>query len=54
MGAKGLYKGYLITLLREVPAWSMYFGVYDIMKEKYGKYAAGATAGFIAWAVAIP
>ncbi|XP_069065594.1 mitochondrial carnitine/acylcarnitine carrier protein-like [Pleurodeles waltl] len=66
-GVRGLYKGTLLTLLRDVPATGMYFMTYEWLKEfltPEGKSVAqlssirillaGGFAGVCNWVVAIP
>jgi len=62
-GFRELYKGNLITILREIPAGAVYFGSYEYCKRKleqnYGnKYfvplLAGGTAGLLSWIVSYP
>ena len=31
-GFIGLYKGFWITFLREIPSWASFFGTYEYMK----------------------
>ena len=62
-GLKGLYKGTTLTLMRDIPANIVYFGIYQIAKEsltaKAGlaspspliALAAGAMAGVAFWPV---
>lgn len=33
-GLKGLYKGLLISILRDVPSYGVYFGTYEYFKYK--------------------
>jgi solute carrier family 25 carnitine/acylcarnitine transporter 20/29 len=54
-GIKGLFKGFWITFLREIPGWGVYFGSYEYFKnEDYNKYISGGLSGFSAWLIAIP
>ena len=62
-GMKGLYKGTTLTLMRDIPANIVYFGVYEIVKQamknnkaSFGATAlvAGAMAGVVFWPVALP
>jgi len=62
-GFRALYKGNLITILREIPAGAVYFGSYEYFKRKleqnYGNkhfipLVAGGTAGFLSWVVSYP
>ncbi|XP_056397102.1 mitochondrial carnitine/acylcarnitine carrier protein-like isoform X2 [Hyla sarda] len=66
-GLRSLYRGTVLTLLRDIPATGMYFMSYEWMKEKMaprtGRVSdlsaarillAGGVAGVCNWAVAIP
>jgi solute carrier family 25 carnitine/acylcarnitine transporter 20/29 len=66
-GIRGLYKGTALTLMRDIPANIVYFGIYEMAKEsmivKAGltggpspliALAAGAMAGVAFWPVALP
>jgi len=62
-GPKELYKGAVITLLREIPATAMYFGAYEYarkgLKDQYGDkqwtpIVAGGVAGLLSWIVSYP
>ncbi|XP_038596124.1 mitochondrial carnitine/acylcarnitine carrier protein [Tachyglossus aculeatus] len=66
-GIRGIYKGTVLTLMRDVPASGMYFMTYEWLKNiltPEGKSVselsalrillAGGTAGIFNWAVAIP
>jgi len=62
-GVTGLYKGNLITMMREMPAYSAQFATYETLKhgfrERYGEstvlnFVAGAIGGFTAWLVSYP
>jgi len=62
-GLKGLYRGGVITILREVPGNAIYFGVYDIIKNSFSESTrhsplttlfAGATAGLLSWGMVYP
>ncbi|XP_023375285.1 mitochondrial carnitine/acylcarnitine carrier protein [Otolemur garnettii] len=66
-GIRGIYKGTLLTLMRDVPASGMYFMTYEWLKNIFtpeGKRVselsaprillAGGIAGIFNWAVAIP
>ncbi|KAI5937414.1 mitochondrial carnitine/acylcarnitine carrier protein isoform X1 [Manis javanica] len=66
-GIRGIYKGTVLTLMRDVPASGMYFMTYEWLKNIFtpeGKSAnelsvpriltAGGMAGIFNWAVAIP
>ncbi|XP_012493584.1 PREDICTED: mitochondrial carnitine/acylcarnitine carrier protein isoform X2 [Propithecus coquereli] len=66
-GIRGIYKGTLLTLMRDVPASGMYFMTYEWLKNIFtpeGKrvselsapriLVAGGFAGIFNWAVAIP
>jgi solute carrier family 25 (mitochondrial carnitine/acylcarnitine transporter), member 20/29 len=61
---KGLYKGTALTLMRDIPANIVYFGMYEVVKQAMSKGAAtpptmaaltaGALAGIVFWPVALP
>jgi len=58
-GVTGLYKGTLLTLMRDIPGNMVYFGVYDVAKRYFGNspaaaLAAGALAGISFWPVVLP
>lgn len=58
-GLKGLYKGMVLTLMRDVPGCMAYFGVYTVAKNAFGQsplapLAAGAMAGVAFWPVVLP
>jgi len=62
-GISGLYKGNLITILREMPAYAAQFGTYEILKNYlssiYGQsnvinFSCGALAGFSCWVFSYP
>uniref|UniRef100_F7I7C2 Solute carrier family 25 member 20 n=1 Tax=Callithrix jacchus TaxID=9483 RepID=F7I7C2_CALJA len=66
-GIRGIYKGTVLTLMRDVPASGMYFMTYEWLKNIFtpeGKrvselsapriLVAGGIAGIFNWAVAIP
>lgn len=65
-GMRGLYRGGLITTLREVPGNALYFGIYDYSKEEFrnvpilndnpmlSSLVAGAIAGLLSWGAIYP
>ncbi|XP_044162079.1 mitochondrial carnitine/acylcarnitine carrier protein-like [Bufo gargarizans] len=66
-GIRSLYRGTVLTLLRDIPATGMYFMSYEWMKDKMRPHGgsardlsaarillAGGVAGMCNWAVAIP
>ena len=66
-GFRGLYQGLLITILRELPAYMIYFGSYEtlmqISERKYGERSKipitnivgyGAIAGVLLWLGTFP
>ena len=58
-GLRGLYKGMVLTLMRDVPGCMVYFGVYTVAKNAFGDspmatLAAGALAGVSFWPVILP
>jgi solute carrier family 25 carnitine/acylcarnitine transporter 20/29 len=62
-GFKGLYKGNLITMAREMPAYAAQFATYELTKSfltsKWGEsqflnLISGGIAGFSCWAFSYP
>eukprot|EP01129_Flabellula_baltica_P009693 TRINITY_DN4000_c0_g1_i2.p1 TRINITY_DN4000_c0_g1~~TRINITY_DN4000_c0_g1_i2.p1 ORF type:complete len:158 (-),score=12.76 TRINITY_DN4000_c0_g1_i2:49-522(-) len=63
-GIRGLYHGFNITILRDVPGFCAYFGIYGISKDylsdEEGKCSlprlilAGGTAGVLSWIINYP
>ncbi|CAM9690761.1 unnamed protein product [Ectocarpus sp. 12 AP-2014] len=63
-GIGSVFKGWEVTLMRDVPGSVAYFGVYEFLKEAFaaedgtvssaGILSAGGFAGMATWAVAIP
>jgi len=62
-GLVGLYRGLAATVVRQVPSFSVYFGVYDPIKEQcnrrlkqewFASIVAGGTAGSMAWTAVYP
>jgi len=58
-GLKGLSRGFGITVLREVPAFGVYFGSYEVMTRKFGDstpviLGAGGVAGILSWILTYP
>jgi len=59
-GARGLFKGTLITYARDVPSFATYFLVYDFFRQKlkawglFGTVMSGSLAGIAGWTIAIP
>ncbi|CAM9143832.1 unnamed protein product, partial [Ectocarpus sp. 6 AP-2014] len=63
-GFGSVFKGWEVTLMRDVPGSVAYFGVYEFLKEVFaaedgtvssaGILSAGGFAGMATWAVAIP
>jgi len=58
-GLKGLSRGFGITVLREVPAFGVYFGSYEVMLRKFGDstpviLTAGGIAGILSWIFTYP
>lgn len=58
-GLRGLYKGMVLTLMRDVPGCMVYFGVYTVAKNALGDSPAaalisGALAGVSFWPVILP
>mmetsp|Transcript_46829 Transcript_46829/g.69643 ORF Transcript_46829/g.69643 Transcript_46829/m.69643 type:complete len:314 (-) Transcript_46829:1333-2274(-) len=39
-GIRGLYRGYVVTMWREIPAFGAYFSVYDIVKDRCSSWLA--------------
>lgn len=58
-GLKGLGRGFGITVLREVPAFGVYFGSYEVMIRNFGDstpvvLTAGGMAGIFSWIFTYP
>jgi len=58
-GLKGLYKGTVLTLMRDIPGNMVYFGVYTLAKNWLGDspaaaLVAGSLAGVSFWPVVLP
>jgi len=58
-GLKGLGRGFGITVLREVPAFGIYFGSYEVMIRNFGESTpvvlmAGGMAGIFSWIFTYP
>lgn len=65
-GASSMYKGYLCTLLRDVPAFAVYFGIFEIGLHRYTTPADsltkklsyqllfGSIAGILSWWITYP
>jgi len=58
-GLSGLGRGFGITVLREVPAFGIYFGSYELMLRKFGDstpviLTAGGMAGIFSWIFTYP
>jgi len=61
-GLRGLYKGHLSTMMREIPGNMMYFGLYHYIVRTYGKKdiqtwklaCAGSIAGVGYWSLIYP
>ena len=64
-GVQGVFKGTLVTFARDMPSFSTYFLVYEMLRYKFftdtngvtstsGTLISGALAGIAGWAVAIP
>lgn len=62
-GVAGLYRGNMITVIREVPSYGCYFLVYDALKahlhgagfgEWPASFLAGGFSGSITWAMVYP
>ena len=64
-GFRGVFKGTLVTYARDMPSFSTYFLVYELLRHKVfmdengsmstsGTLVSGALAGIAGWAVAIP
>jgi solute carrier family 25 carnitine/acylcarnitine transporter 20/29 len=55
VGFLGLFQGFWITFLREVPGWGLYFGSYEFLKQQnYHQMVCGGVAGFNSWILAVP
>lgn len=44
-GIRNLYKGTVLTLMRDIPANTVYFGVYELVKQGMASKAAAGLAG---------
>jgi len=58
-GLTGLARGFGITVLREVPAFGIYFGSYEVMLRRFGDSTpvvliAGGMAGIFSWIFTYP
>ena len=66
-GIRGIYQGFSATLFREIPAYAVYFGVYESLmarsEKKYGQrkniplanvMSFGAMSGFFLWLCTFP
>ena len=63
-GPRGLLRGSLLTLARDVPAFCAYFATYETLRSKLQEEDAtiglgqtvgiGGLAGVVAWALALP
>lgn len=55
-GIRALYKGFPITVAREIPSFAIYFSLYDYLKHEHPslKLFAGGIAGIAAWLPAYP
>jgi solute carrier family 25 carnitine/acylcarnitine transporter 20/29 len=62
-GFRGLYRGMLITFLRDVPSFASYFWIYETVKRKLSSkdeaslttlLMAGGMAGIAAWLPCFP
>ncbi|KAJ9050735.1 carnitine transporter [Entomophthora muscae] len=62
-GIQSLYRGFNITLIRDIPGSMAYFATYEILKDAFAKHQmpsfystlfAGGFAGVTNWLVAIP
>eukprot|EP00586_Coscinodiscus_wailesii_P019480 CAMPEP_0172504026 /NCGR_PEP_ID=MMETSP1066-20121228/174681_1 /TAXON_ID=671091 /ORGANISM="Coscinodiscus wailesii, Strain CCMP2513" /LENGTH=399 /DNA_ID=CAMNT_0013280015 /DNA_START=124 /DNA_END=1323 /DNA_ORIENTATION=- len=66
-GIRGLFRGWWVTSLREVPAFGLYFAIYDSLKEKINSVMdtseshswlacalAGGVSGSCTWAIVYP
>ena len=63
-GIRGLYKGFVVSVLRDVPSYAVYFGAYEYFKflisgnhseNSFGvKILAGGLAGVASWGCIYP
>merc|ERR1712020_410394 len=57
-GVRGLWKGYTVTLLRDVPFSAIYWGVYEALRPKefnfQQNFISGAVSGTIASTITLP
>eukprot|EP01062_Namystynia_karyoxenos_P058818 TRINITY_DN50285_c0_g1_i1.p2 TRINITY_DN50285_c0_g1~~TRINITY_DN50285_c0_g1_i1.p2 ORF type:complete len:329 (+),score=87.88 TRINITY_DN50285_c0_g1_i1:108-989(+) len=61
VGPKGMYRGLLPSMMREVPGYAFYFPFFMGMKEHFqlqgkpiGLFVLGGTTGSLAWALGYP
>lgn len=68
-GMRGLFKGSVITLIRDIPAYALWFGTYEVAKARFSKrgyvnekgeaslaaiLTAGSLAGVVQWTACLP
>lgn len=58
-GFSGLFRGFVLTVLRDVPGYTAYFGAYECCKSKLGHsppalLISGGLAGIASWLVSYP
>lgn len=58
-GVKGLFRGMVPTILREVPSYGVYFVGYEFLKSRWGDspvalLMAGGSAGVLCWIISYP
>jgi len=47
-GISGLFRGWCVTSWREVPAFGLYFAIYDLAKDRINKFLEKEVSGFVA------
>jgi solute carrier family 25 carnitine/acylcarnitine transporter 20/29 len=58
-GLTGLYRGFCVSLIRDVPTYGLYFWIYYALKDKWGDSSfklmtAGGISGVVTWAISYP
>lgn len=61
-GLKGVYKGFGVTMYRDVASYAIFFGIYEMLKKAHPErskdlgylMAAGAIAGIVKWTITYP
>lgn len=59
-GYRGMFKGLVPTLARDMPSWAIFIWSYSALKESFGvnnvqgQFLCGGAAGIACWAVVYP